>query len=121
MAEENSSASDPASDPDHDGRVNRLEFFLGGDPLDGKLTEAPAVQLEVGGGKRWLIMQYWHRGEAKALHPQIQFSESLNAWTDAPSAPETLFHEPATGDRLLRHSEDVTNLPRMFLRLSVEN
>ena len=120
LGEENASASDPHSDPDHDGLVNRLEFLLGSDPLDGRLTGVLTVQLEEEGGRRWLVLQYWHRGEAKALNPAVQFSASLGAWTNAPGAPETLFHEPSTGDRLLRHAEDVTDLPRMFLRLALD-
>jgi hypothetical protein len=118
--EENASASAPASDPDGDGLSNRLEFFLGSDPLNGKVTAAPTVQLEEEGGRRWLVLQYWRRGEAKALTPAVQFSESLGAWTNAPGTPETLYYEPSTGDRLLRQSVDVTDLPRMFLRLSLE-
>jgi hypothetical protein len=119
--QENAGASDPDADPDSDGLVNQLEFLLGGDPLDGEATGAPTVELQEQGGTRWLAMTYWRRGEASAWNPAVQFSDSLapDTWNNAPGTAQTLFHDPNTGDRLLRHAVDATNLSRIFLRLSL--
>jgi hypothetical protein len=119
--EQSTATSDPDSDPDGDGLVNRFEFLLGSDPRDGAGTRTPVVTLRDAGGKKWLSLEYWHSGAAKSLNPQVQSSGTLQpgSWPTAAGNTETLFHDPATGDRLLRYSVDVTGLPVMFLRLAL--
>ena len=118
-SEQNTTASDPDSDPDGDGLVNRFEFLFGSDPHNGSTTRNPAVALRDAAGKKWLSLEYWQSGAAKALSPQVQSSGTLQpgSWPAATGTTETLFYDPASGDRLLRYSVDVTGLPMMFLRL----
>ena len=58
---------------------------------------------------------------ASTLTPQVQSSPNLqpSSWPAAPGTLETLSYDPATGDRLLCYSVDVTGLPAMFLRLAL--
>lgn len=118
---ENAVASNPTSDPDGDGVANELEFLLGGDPTDGDPEVSPTIEMLEENGVRWLAMMYWRQGDAGALSPAVQFSESLapDSWSNAPGTPRTLFHDPVTGDRLLRHAVEMTDHPRLFLRLAL--
>jgi hypothetical protein len=114
----NAAGTDPGGDPDADGLVNRMEFFLGVSPLSGSML-LPSARRSIQGEQEILSLEFRRQGLARGEPYQVWFSRSLQpgSWTQVTTPPETLSYDPATGDRTLRTSVDVSGLNQGFLRL----
>lgn len=116
----NAADTAPTGDPDADGLFNRMEFFLGADPLDGS-TQSPTAKISNQGAQKSLSLEFHRQGAARGEPYQVQFSQSLQSgsWTPVTMPAETLSYDPATGNRILRTSVNVTGFNRGFLRLAL--
>ncbi|MEO5715294.1 MAG: FAD-dependent oxidoreductase [Luteolibacter sp.] len=118
----NAPGTEPGGDPDADGLINRMEFFLGTDPRDpsGSL-QIPSPQLTSQGARNFLSIEFRRQGLARDVVYQVQSSASLQpgSWIPVTAAPATISYDPATGDRTFRSSVDVTGLSQQFLRLAL--
>lgn len=117
----NESMSDPGADPDADGLINELEFLFGSDPRHGTPTDLPTLEFMKDGDRQLVALTYRTKGDAHDLRPSVQMSDTLDSegWTDLSGPAETLHHDPATGDRVTRQIVDITEMIRVFLRLSI--
>jgi hypothetical protein len=107
------------ADPDRDGLPNKLEFFLGSDPLRSDSMLAPQLRIDAGTTPARACFDYTRSGLASAIPAKVQWSTSLStgSWTDLTATPETRSHDPATGDRQLTASLNISPTSSVFFRL----
>lgn len=112
-----SPGSDPGADPEGDGLENRLEFYLGTDPLSDSADGTPRLTIASGQA----FYEYWQRGEAAQLNAVARFSNTLApaAWQNFPTPAKTVLYDPATGDRLLRNTLPTDGVNGIFFRLEI--
>jgi hypothetical protein len=115
----NASETEQNQDSDADGISNRLEFFLGTDPL--QPTNRQANQQVEFTDENELKLTFTRAGYAKEEAYEIQFSETLLAgsWSTLNNTPDTLSYDPESGDRILQTSIDTSKQDKGFLRINL--
>lgn len=74
----------PTTDPDADGIVNKLEFFLGGDPTMADPGILPAGSyLAAGSGGPALVFEFDRNTAAAGVSYTVEYSSDLTSWTTA--------------------------------------
>lgn len=113
----NANGTGQTDDSDADGRPNRLEFFLGTDPL--AASSAPANPRAHLIEPNQLTLTFSRAGIAKEVPFEVQFSETLqpDSWAVVTSALETISYDSNNGDRILQASIDTTEQDKGFLRV----
>lgn len=109
----------PQADPDEDGVVNLMEYFLGSDPKMFSRNVLPKPGLRGSGAGRKAFLTYDVAKEAQGVGLKIQGSEDLKNWT-----PRTFSEVPTGADTETRISIsaeiDGTAPDRQFFRFEIE-
>jgi hypothetical protein len=116
---ENSPESDLGANPDHDDKINRLEFLLGSNPMSGVNDGGPEFTHNPGDNSLQFV--YRHSGEARGITPSVQVSESLDSgsWSAVAEPPTTVQWDPDTGDRIQESFISLEGFERLFIRLEI--
>jgi pectin methylesterase-like acyl-CoA thioesterase len=71
-------------DPDRDGVVNAIEFFLGGDPKSGNVAAILPTATRIGSGPTSLVFEFKRSKSAADLPWTVEYATQLDgAWTTA--------------------------------------
>ena len=109
----------PQADPDDDGVVNLMEYFLGSDPRMFSRSVLPVPGVRGSGAGRTAFLTYDMAKEAQGVGLKVQGSEDLKNWsprtfTEVPTGAET--------ETKIRISAEIdgTAPDRQFFRFEIE-
>ncbi len=110
-----------SEDPDHDGRVNILEFALGSDPLVADSEPCLVVQPVRIADADYLSLSYSRNKAASNCDFLVECSDDLTTWTPLPEAKIVVqsVDMGQTERVVIREIQPVRVLPAHFFRLKV--
>ena len=112
----------PLADPDHDGRINLLEFAFNSNPTTGDPGEGLAGGIHDTGSSRHLSLTYTRRPSADGVTYRPEACSDLANWDASPALFVTLAPEPLPDgfERVTVHLAAPVGASHRFLRLRIE-
>ncbi|WP_338290080.1 glycoside hydrolase family 98 domain-containing protein [Luteolibacter sp. LG18] len=111
-----SSIVGPIADPDHDGQVNLLEYYFGGNP---GVKSAPEVMNGMVDGSGNIVLTYRRSKNLSGVTASVQASADCVTWIDTGVSPEIV--SDGGSYHVLRATVPMGAAKRKFLRLVVHN
>jgi glucose/arabinose dehydrogenase len=81
--------SEFAADPDHDGKINLLEYYLDTPPTIPELNRLPITKILNVGGTNYLTLQFVRANWATDVQARVEAGNNLNLWTQIDPADPT--------------------------------